>query len=169
MFPSKSFCLSGAMQFSPQYWQTTYATVPCALCFDTSTTRETNMLRTAGLAVAGVLYASAAFAVSPSDFVTDAIKGDNSEIMLGRYAAEHGASAKIKNFGQTLVADHTKAKKQMVSIAAKVGVSPPSMATVEADAERVKLMALSGDSFDREFAQYMVKDHESDIAKFKEE
>ena len=127
------------------------------------------MLRTAGLAVAGVLYASAAFAVSPSDFVTDAIKGDNSEIMLGRYAAEHGASAKIKNFGQTLVADHTKAKKQMVSIAAKVGVSPPSMATVEADAERVKLMALSGDSFDREFAQYMVKDHESDIAKFKEE
>jgi putative membrane protein len=110
-----------------------------------------------------------AYAASPSDFVTDAIKGDNSEIMLGKYAAEHGASVGVKQFGRTLAADHLKAKRQMASVARTVGVKPPSSATMEADAERVKLIALSGKDFDQEFAQYMVKDHQSDIAKFKEE
>jgi putative membrane protein len=121
------------------------------------------------LLIGGLLSALPAFAASPSDFVSDAIKGDNSEIMLGRYAAEHGASTGTKEFGRTLVADHAKAKRQMSSVARTVGTTPPSGATMEADAERVKLIALSGKDFDREFAQYMVKDHESDIAKFKEE
>jgi putative membrane protein len=75
----------------------------------------------------------------------------------------------MKEFGRALVADHTQAKRQMSSVARSLGMTPPSGATIEADAERVKLIALSGKDFDQEFAQYMVKDHQSDIAKFKEE
>jgi putative membrane protein len=127
------------------------------------------MIKSYWLLIGGLLCAVPAFAASPSDFVTAAIKGDNSEIMLGKYAAEHGASMGVKQYGRTLAADHLKAKRQMASVARKVGVSPPSGATLEADAERVKLIALSGKDFDQEFAQYMVKDHQSDIAKFKEE
>lgn len=121
------------------------------------------------LFLGALLYASPALAASPADFVTDAIKGDNSEIMLGRYAAKHGVSAETKQFGRMLVADHTKAKRQMVALARSVGVGVPTSATIEADAERVKLIALSGKSFDQEFAQYMVQDHQADIAKFKQE
>lgn len=127
------------------------------------------MIRSYWLLIGGLAFAAPALAASPSDFITDAIKGDNSEIMLGKYAAEHGASGEVKQFGRTLAADHLKAKRQMASVARKVGVKPPSGATMEADAERVKLIALSGKDFDQEFARYMVKDHQSDIAKFKEE
>lgn len=127
------------------------------------------MVRPYWLLIGSLFCAMPAFAASPSDFVTEAIKGDNSEIMLGKYAAEHGASVAVKQYGRTLAADHLKAKRQMASVARKVGVTPPSGATLEADAERVKLIALSGNDFDQEFAQYMVKDHQSDIAKFKDE
>jgi putative membrane protein len=89
--------------------------------------------------------------------------------MLGQYAAEHGASNRMKEFGRALVADHTEAKRQMSSVARTLGITPPPGATIEADAERVKLISLNGKDFDQEFAQYMVKDHYSDIAKFKEE
>jgi putative membrane protein len=127
------------------------------------------MFKGYSLIIGALFYALPALAASGSDFVTEAIKGDNSEIMLGRYAAEHAASPKIKEFGRMLVADHTKAKRQMSSLAGKVGAKAPSGATLEADAERVKLIALGGKNFDHEFAQYMIRDHESDIAKFKEE
>lgn len=119
--------------------------------------------------LSGLIYATPVLAASPSDFMTDAMKGDNSEIMLGRYAAQHGGSAEVREFGQMLASDHTKAKTQMAKVAGTVQVSVPSGATVEADAERVKLMLLSGRNFDKEFVEYMVKDHQSDIAKFKEE
>jgi putative membrane protein len=114
-------------------------------------------------------FSGAATAASPKDFVTDALKGDNSEIMLGQYAHQHGGSAAMRDYGLTLSDDHSQAKREMATVAAKVGVAVPSNATVEAMAERVKLAVLSGKTFDREFARYMVEDHQSDIAKFKAE
>lgn len=130
---------------------------------------EVQLVKYPWLVIGALFGVMPALAASSSDFVTDAIKGDNSEIMLGNYAAEHGASADTKRFGRMLVLDHTTAKRQMASVAHAKGMEVPSGATMEADAERIKLMALSGKSFDKEFAQYMVKDHQSDIAKFKQE
>lgn len=113
--------------------------------------------------------AVAAAPASPSQFVTDAIKGDNSEIMLGQYAADHGASASTKEFGRVLSADHTKAKEQMSNVAQQVGVTPPTESMPEAQAEMRKLQSLKGTNFDAEFASYMVDDHQKDIAKFRAE
>jgi putative membrane protein len=105
-------------------------------------------------------------ASSPSEFVSDAIKGDNSEILLGQYAADHGASAATKRFGRVLSADHTKAKDQMSKIAQQLGVTPPTDPMPEAQTELRKLQGLNGTAFDTEFASYMVDDHQKDIAKF---
>lgn len=127
------------------------------------------MMRTlicAALASLFVNAAAGAAAATREDFVRDAIKGDNSEIKLGQLAAEAGGSPAVRAYGRTLVADHTKAKRQASRLAAQLGVRAPEREMLKADAEYLKLRVLSGKSFDKEFVSYMVKDHKQDIAEF---
>ena len=100
------------------------------------------------------------------DFLSDAIKGDNSEIRLGQLAARNGGSSGVREYGRTLATDHMKAKAEASKVARQIGVEPPSGAMLKADAEYVKLRVLSGKSFDREFVGYMIDDHKQDIREF---
>lgn len=121
------------------------------------------------VSVAASGAALAAVASADRDFIAKAIKGDNSEIMLGGVAQQQGATPDMRAFGAMLVTDHTKARDQAIAVAHDLGVTPPTGAMAEADAERAKLALLSGASFDREFAKYMVNDHRQDIADFQTE
>jgi len=118
--------------------------------------------------VAAALVCGPALA-QPDDarrFLEDALKGDNSEMMLGRLAAEHGASAEVRAYGQTLHDDHARARDAAEPVARQVGVAITDKTTPEAMQERRKLEGLHGRAFDHEFAQYMVQDHKKDIAEF---
>ena len=117
-----------------------------------------------------VLSATSAFAAkNPTEFITDAIKGDNSEIMLGQMAEEKGGSQQVKDFGKTLVADHSTAKQEASAVAKALGVTPPDTPVAEAKDEQKKLSTMSGDGFDQEFASYMVTDHKKDIQAFQDQ
>jgi putative membrane protein len=105
---------------------------------------------------------------SREDFLKDAIRGDNSEIKLGQLAAQSGGSRGVRAYGRTLVADHAKGKAQAAQVAKQLGVDVPSHAMLKADAEYLKLRALSGKSFDREFVSYMIDDHKDDIQTFRQ-
>jgi putative membrane protein len=118
------------------------------------------------LAIAAV---SPAWAKTDNAFLADAIKGDNSEITLGNLAVQKASSQNVKAFGQTLIDDHTAAKRDAVSAAAKLKVTPSTDMTDEAKAEMTKLNALSGAAFDKEFVAYMVQDHQKDVSDFKDE
>jgi putative membrane protein len=122
-------------------------------------------------AVAAMLFTTThAFAAkSADDFIKDAIQGDNSEIMLGQLAEQKGGTDQAREFGRTLVTDHSKAKDEASAVAKQIGVTPPDQPTAEAQDEKTKLSNLSGSAFDKEFANYMVKDHEKDIQEFKEQ
>jgi putative membrane protein len=102
-------------------------------------------------------------------FLTDAIKGDNSEIQLGQLAEAKGDSQGVKDFGKTLVTDHGKAKDQASALAAQANMPIPTEMMDEAKTEQQKLQKLSGAAFDKEFASYMVKDHTKDIADFEKQ
>jgi putative membrane protein len=117
-----------------------------------------------------LLISSTAIAGSSSreDFLKDAIRGDNSEIKLGQLAARDGGSRAVRAYGRTLVADHSKGKAQAAQVAKQLGVEVPSRAMLKADAEYLKLRALSGRSFDREFVGYMIDDHKQDIQTFRQ-
>jgi putative membrane protein len=101
-------------------------------------------------------------------FLTDAMQGDNSEMMLGQMAAERGASPAMRDYGRTLHEDHAKARTDAVRVARAMGVPEASEPMPEAAQERRKLERLHGRAFDREFARYMVNDHRKDIAEFRE-
>lgn len=112
-----------------------------------------------------------ALAASQHDqhFLEEAMKGDNSEMMLGQLAEQRGASSGVKAFGRTLHEDHAHAKTEAEPVARKAGVALTDAVTPEAAQERRKLQALHGSAFDQEFARYMVQDHKKDIAKFEQE
>lgn len=120
-----------------------------------------------------ILTPGMALAKSDADkdrrFLTDAIKGDNSEIVLGRLAMQRGNSNGVRDFGHALVRDHKKAKIAADPVAKELGLQPSREITPEAEKERKKLLGLSGADFDKEFVDYMVKDHKDDIKEFREQ
>ena len=130
------------------------------------------MLRPGSLFLSLALITSlstSALAKTEREFIGDAIKGDNSEVAIGQLALSNGASEPVKAFGQMLIDDHSKARTDASTIAAKLGVSPPTDMSPEAQREVEKLRQLSGHDFDKEFVRAMVRDHEKDVAEFKKE
>jgi putative membrane protein len=121
------------------------------------------------LILATLGFATAAAASPTTDFLEDAIKGDNSEIKFGALAMDKGRSADIKAYGKMLQTDHSAHKAKLVAAARPLNMSIPDGMTVAADAEYLKLKVLSGDAFDKEFARHMVSDHREDIAKYEKE
>jgi putative membrane protein len=104
-----------------------------------------------------------------AQFLTDAMKGDNSEIKLGKLAVSKSASSGVQNFGNMLVEDHGKAKRDVVSLATSMNIPTTDDTTPDADAEYTKLQGMSGADFDKEFVSFMVQGHQKAIAQFQQE
>lgn len=126
------------------------------------------MLRTV-LFTGAILASSLAVAAPPAKFLHDAIQGDNSETRLGQLIATRGASSAVREFGSTLVSDHTHARAQAADVARQMHVAVPGSMMPEAREEYGKLERLHGSAFDREVRRYMTKDHRKDIADFQEQ
>lgn len=118
------------------------------------------------LFAAALVVSSAAVAAPAAKFLSEAAQGDNSEIQLGQLISQHGSSAAVRDFGKTLVSDHTQALAQVTSVAREMKVQVPNSIMPEARAERAKLEHLRGTPFDREVKRYMIHDHQTDISKF---
>lgn len=114
-----------------------------------------------------LVSSSAAIAAPAPVFLKTAIRGNFSEVTLGRMIENRGSTAQIRQFGSMLVSDHSKGLAQAQQIAARLRLRIPTMLTPEARAEQVKLRHLSGRAFDREVRRYMIRDHRMDIAAFK--
>lgn len=99
-------------------------------------------------------------------FLLDAIKGNNSEMKLGRLAADKGSSKAVKDFGNMLVKDHGKAGADALTLATAAGLSQTNSTKPEAEAEYAKLEGLAGADFDKEFARFLVDEHQKTITKF---
>ncbi|HZS16917.1 MAG TPA: DUF4142 domain-containing protein [Candidatus Udaeobacter sp.] len=90
-------------------------------------------------------------------FMHKAAKGGMMEVAMGRMAEQNAQSDDVKSFGKRMVTDHGKANDELKSIAARKNVHLPSKEP-------------SGKwSSDKEYIDMMVKDHEKDLAEFKEE
>lgn len=120
-------------------------------------------------AVVATLGFTPTFAGGARDFLNDAVKGDNAEIMLGKIGERRAATPAAREFAATLVADHSRARSETLRVAGHLHMRPSRGPAKEAMEERSRLDGLSGWAFDREFARYLVQDHQKDIAKFRKE
>jgi putative membrane protein len=90
-------------------------------------------------------------------FMKKAAKGGMMEVAMGKMAEQNAQSEDVKSFGKRMVADHSKANDELKSIASKKGFQLPSKE------HSVKWTS------DKAYMDAMVKDHEKDLAEFKEE
>jgi putative membrane protein len=99
-------------------------------------------------------------------FLTDAMKGDNSEVALGKIAQAKGSTQGVKDLGTMLVNDHGAHKQQVAALAQQAGATVTDDVTDDAKALMTKLNGLSGSAFDKAFIDAAVEDHQKDIAKY---
>ena len=75
----------------------------------------------------------------------------------------------MKQFGQRMVDDHTKANDQLKQIAQQQGIAVPDKLDAKDAATKARLEKLSGQEFDRAYMHDMVTDHTQDVTEFKHE
>jgi putative membrane protein len=102
-------------------------------------------------------------------FVREAASGGMAEVELGTLTKDKASSADVKQFGDRMVSDHTKANDDLEGVAREKGLTLPSSPNATDKATKTRLSKLSGDAYDKAYMRDMVKDHEHDVAAFKKE
>lgn len=109
--------------------------------------------------------------VSAADrtFMDKAAQGGLAEVQLGNLAKDHAKSQAVKDFGQKMVDDHTKANDELKSLASQKNVTLPTDLDAKDKATYDRLSKLNGAAFDKAYMRDMVSDHRKDVAEFKKE
>jgi putative membrane protein len=94
------------------------------------------------------------------DFVRKASAADVAEIELGKLASQNAGSPEVKQFGQTMVGDHSKASQELAAIAKKKGFKVSTQMDQKHQEAFGQLSKLKGADFDRKYMAQMVMDHQ---------
>ena len=101
------------------------------------------------------------------DFVQHAAQDGAAEIALGKMALAQAANSDVKQFGQRMIDDHSKANQELASLASTKGITAPTEPNAKQKETIDRLSKLSGAQFDRAYMQAMVNDHDHAVATFK--
>jgi putative membrane protein len=107
--------------------------------------------------------------VDDKKFVKNSALGGMTEVELGKLAAQKASSDAVKQFGQRMVDDHSKANDQLKQFAGKSSIEVPAALDSKHQSRVDKLAKLSGPEFDKAYLKDQVKDHEHDVDEFKSE
>ena len=94
-------------------------------------------------------------------FIQKAGGGGQQEVENGKLAEKQGKSADVKRIGARMVADHTKANKELTELANRKGV--------KFDTRGVRAQNIGAADFDRQYLKLLEMDHKKDIAEFQKE
>ncbi len=108
-------------------------------------------------------------AIADKAFLTEAIKGDNAEVALGKLAATQASSDKAKELGTMLVTDHGAHKDKVASLLKAAGGTATDSSAPDAIATQNLLRGKSGAAFDAAFKKAAIADHQKDIAKYEKQ
>lgn len=141
-------------------------TLLMAACMDSS---NSNTHSNTNSTLANSNASMAGLSAGDRDFMMKAAIGGMEEVQLGRMAAQKGASNDVKQFGQRMVDDHSRANTELMSLASQKNVTLPTALDQQHQDDVDRLTKLSGAAFDREYMTMMVKDHIEDVAEFQRE
>ena len=99
-------------------------------------------------------------------FLMNAASSNMLEIEMGKMAVQKSANADVKRFGQMMVDHHTKATKELQTVASPLGVTLPQTMLPVHQAMADRLMTKSGKDFDEDYMDAMETAHKMDIAMF---
>jgi putative membrane protein len=102
-------------------------------------------------------------------FVLKASEGGLAEVNMGKLAAKSGSDQAVKEFARMMVKDHTKANKELASLADKKGFKVAKAMDDDHKKDFDKLSKLSGADFDGKYMEGQVKGHELMVAIFEKQ
>ena len=126
----------------------------------------------AALALAPAIPAYAADArLSPNDrhFVIEATEDGHTEMELARLAQQNAAVPEVKQLAQRLIDDHMKVSEELDALAGKLGVTLPKEPGARGKGDLKKFEKVTGERFDRDFAEHLVREHERALALFEKQ
>lgn len=91
--------------------------------------------------------------ISPLDrqFIIDAAQGGMAEVSLGQMASQRATNNAVKQYGQRMVQEHTRANTELLRLASQKGVTPPRDMGPKYKAAMDRLMQLPRASFDQAY------------------
>jgi putative membrane protein len=112
---------------------------------------------------------TANLASQDKDFIMEAAMGGMMEVELGRIAAQQGTSDAVKQFGQKMVDDHSRANSKLMQLASSKSITLPTELDEKHREDVTKMSKVSGAEFDKAYAKAMLSDHNKDVAAFEKE
>ncbi len=107
--------------------------------------------------------------ISRRQFVMKSSQGGMAEVELGRMASQRGSDDQVKQFGERMVQDHTKANDELKQLATSKKITIAKNVGEENQMVMQRLSKLSGAEFDRAYMKHMVEDHMKDVSLFEQE
>lgn len=88
------------------------------------------------------------------------------EVRAGQMARDKAQSSDVRDFGNRMITDHTKANDELKAVASKKGLTMPTELDKEEKTVIDHLGGLAGKDFDKAYMAHMVDDHEKDVKEF---
>lgn len=108
--------------------------------------------------------ASTSMTAADQSFVTQATYGGLAEVALGETAQRRGASADVRDLGRMLATEHGRANEELAALARTKGMSPPTSPDAGRTTIGAALGRLEGATFDRQYLQQQLSEHDVTIA-----
>ena len=102
-------------------------------------------------------------------FMQEAAMSSMAEVAHGQLAAKNASAESVKQYGQRMVDDHTKANQELKGLAGQKQVTLPAKLDQKHQAVQDRLAKLSGEAFDKAYMQHMVTAHQQVVTLFQRE
>jgi len=120
--------------------------------------------RTVGSASSGSEVAS-----QDAAFVKEAAEAGLAEVQMGQITKQNAQNQSLKDFGDRIVADHTKANQELMQIASQKGIQTPTAMNSRDEQMIQHLSSLNGVEFDKVCEKHAVDAHNKAVKLFKTE
>jgi putative membrane protein len=102
-------------------------------------------------------------------FAVDAADGGLLEVELGNLALTNASTDVVKQFAKHIVEDHSKGNEELKNLAKSEGIALPDALSEKNKEAFDKFTHKSGIEFDKDYIDFMIKDHKEDIVEFEKE
>jgi putative membrane protein len=107
--------------------------------------------------------------VDDKKFAKDAAVSGLIQVELGKLATQKASKGEIKQFGEELAADHSKANEQLKRVASKENIQVPDSLDSKHQSQIDKLAKLDGEDFDKAFLKNQLRDRQAAVRDFNSE
>ncbi len=101
-----------------------------------------------------------------AEFLVAAAEINREEISLGQLAQQKGTMSHVKELGKMMEVEHSKSLTDVTALAKTKNISLPTALTEDGQDAYKKLNEKTGNNFDKDYSDMMVKGHKDAVALF---